>query len=336
MNDITILGKKIPVGNDYIDIRNLKFLRDNPRVYASTHEVSNFEDKAPEEQQEIIFKQLLEQQSVKKLKPDIKRHGGLMESILIRQDTMEVIEGNSRLAVYRKLHEDDPGNDTWEHIPCDIVSRLSDKQQVVFLNQIHVKGKTQWSAFEKANFAYVRKERGMSFKDIADLFGESDATIRIRVKCIEMMEKYGDKEQDHFSYYDVLVRTKGITDGMEEAGGLDKLVLEIKQTGVEEDDGLFTAQDMRKKLPVILKKPKVLKKYVTGKIDLDQAYQIAKISRVEENIKQATELLKNVSREEVSGLVNSEFNAFKQATRNLSLEAKRIVDMTQKIRPGND
>ena len=32
-----------------------------------------------------------------------------MESILVRHDTMEVIEGNSRLAVYRKLHEQDSG-----------------------------------------------------------------------------------------------------------------------------------------------------------------------------------------------------------------------------------
>ena len=335
MNEITILGNKIHIKDDYINIHKLKFLKDNPRVYASTYGVSNFEDKTEEEQQEIIFREISDEPSVKNLKPDIKRHGGLMESILVRLDTMEVIEGNSRLAVYRQLHKEDPENGAWEHIPCNIVSSLTDEAQAAFLNQIHVKGKTQWSAYEKANFAYVRKEKGMQFSAIAKLFGESEATIRTRIKVIEMMKDNKDNTLDNFSYYNVLVRDKEIIKGMESAGGLKTLLSDIKQTGLEED-ALFTAQDLRNKLPVVLKKPKVLKKYVARDIDLDQAYQRAKISRVEENIKQATELLKDVSKDEVSGLEKNAFNAFNQATRKLSLEAKRIVDMTQKIRPRND
>ena len=330
MSDITILGEKIPINEDLIDIHDLKFLKENPRVYASTYGVSNFGDKTEEEQQDIIFNRLSNEPSVKNLKPDIKRHGGLMEWILVRLDTMEVIEGNSRLAVYRKLHEDEPENDAWSHIPCNIVSGLTDKQQAAFLNQIHVKGKTQWSAFEKANFAYVRKGKGMPFGEIAKLFGESEATIRIRTKSIGEMEDNKDREPNHFSYYDVLVRTKGLIAGMESAGGLKNLLSDIKQIGPEED-GPFTALDLRKKLPVVLKKPKVLKKYVDRKIDLDQAYQRAKISDVEENIKQATGLLEDVSKDKVSDLEKNEFNAFKQATRKLSREVKRITDMTKDI-----
>ena len=330
MNEITILGEKITVSEDYIDIHDLKFLKDNPRVYASTHDVANFEDKTKEEQQDIIFKQLLKQPSVKNLKPDIKRHGGLMEWILVRHDTMEVIEGNSRLAVYRQLHEIDSENDAWSHIPCNIVSSLTDKQQAAFLNQIHVKGKTQWSAFEKANFAYVRKERGMPFKEIAELFGESEATIRIRIKSIEMMKDNKDSELDHFSYYDVLVRNKGIINDIKNAGGFKNILSDIKQVGQGEDSP-FTAQDLRNKLPVVLNKPKVLKKYIDRKIDLDQAYQRAKISDVEENIKQATELLEDVSKDKVSGLDKKEFNAFRYATNKLSRVVKRITDMTDDI-----
>ena len=330
MKEITILGEKIAINEDYIDIHSLKFLRDNPRVYASTHGVSNFEDKTEEEQQDTIFNRLSSEPSVKNLKPDIKRHGGLMEWILVRHDTMEVIEGNSRLAVYRQLHEDEPENDAWRCIPCNIVSRLTDKQQAAFLNQIHVKGKTQWSAFEKANFAYVRKEKGMPFKEIAELFGESEATIRIRTKSIEKMAGNEDNKPDHFSYYNVLVRNQGIIDGMKSAGGLENLLADIKQIGPEED-GPFTALDLRKKLPMVLKKPKVLKKYIARKIDLDQAYQLAKIARVEENIRQATVLLKDVSKGDVSRLERGEFNAFKLATRRLAIETDRIKGFTQEV-----
>ena len=331
MNEITILGEKISISEDYIDIHDLTFLTDNPRVYASTHGVSNFEDKTEEEKQDTIFEQLLKEPSVKNLKPDIKRHGGLMEWILMRHDTMEVIEGNSRLAVYRQLHEDEPENDAWSHIPCNIVSSLTDEQQAAFLNQIHVTGKTQWSAYEKANHSYVmRYKKKKSLESIAKLFGESEATIRIRIKSIEMMAKKKDNEREHFSYYDVLVRNQGIINGMESAGGLENLLSDIKQIGQGEDSP-FTALDLRKKLPVVLKKSKVLKRYIDRKIDLDQAYQRAKISDVEENIKQATELLEDVSKDKVSDLEKNEFNAFKQATRKLSREVKRITDMTKDI-----
>jgi len=111
-----ILGESILRGSDYLNIHELQFLADNPRVYACTHGEANFDKKTPEEQQQIIYEKLLKESSVKNLIPEIKRHDGLMEHILVRLDTMQVIEGNSRLAVYRKLHESDDAGD-WELIP---------------------------------------------------------------------------------------------------------------------------------------------------------------------------------------------------------------------------
>lgn len=330
MKEMKILGETISLTDDYIDIRKLKFLPDNPRVYACTHGEPNFENLPEEKQQEIIYKKLLKEPSVKNLLPEIKRHGGLMESILIRHDTMEVIEGNSRLAVYIKLDNDPKDEGEWDLIPCDIVSSLTDRQQAAFLNQIHVKGKTQWSAFEKANFAYVRKERGWGFAEIAGLFGESEQTIRIRCKIIQMMRKNKDNDLSHFSYYDVLVRTTAISTAMRE-GKLPNLLTNIKRLGSDEDYNPFTAQDLRNKLPAVLNKPKVLKRYQNGKLDLDQAYQLAKISRAEEKVKQAVSLLTDVQKSEVSRLEQSAFNAFKQTVRKLVRESGRIDKMTSEI-----
>ena len=331
MPTMRILGKSVDVSDDYIDIHALKFLKDNPRVYACTHGEPNFENLPEERQQEIIYEKLLKEQSVKNLIPEIKRHGGLMESIIIRCDTMEVIEGNSRLAVYRKLDEGQAEKGEWDFIPCDIVSSLTDEQQAAFLNQIHVKGKTQWTAYEKANFAYVRKERGWDFSDIAELFGESESTIRTRVKSIEMMKDNEDNKQSHFSYYDVLVRNPKISEGMKKAEGYDGLFLDIKNLGPDEQANSFTAQELRNKLPIVLNKPKVLKKYVAREINLDQAYQRAKISDVEENIKQATALLDDVSEAKVSQLEQNRFGAFKQTTRKLMRAVERIKNMVKNI-----
>lgn len=325
-----LLGKLIELSNDYYHIDQLKFLKDNPRVYACTHGYPEFENLIEGEQQEIILKKLLEEPSVKNLIPDVKRHGGLMESILIRRDTMEVIEGNSRLAVYRKLHQDKEKGE-WEFIPCEIVSKLTDDQQAAFLNQIHVKGKTQWSAYEKANFAYVRKEQGWGIDKIAKLFGESEATIRTRVKIIQTMKDNKDNQQSHFSFYDVLVRKSEISNAINEDANLrDCLMQKIKNLGIEEDSE-FTAQELRNKFPVVLKKPKVLKKYIGGEIDLDEGYQRAKISQVEERVRQAVDLLDDVEWADIRRLELTRFKAFKQDARKLSQQVKRITGMIKDI-----
>ena len=344
MKAMKILDENIELSHDDISIRNLKFLKDNPRVYACTHGEPNFENLSEEEQQEVIYKKLLKEPSVKNLLPEIKRHGGLMESILIRHDTMEVIEGNSRLAVYLKLDDDAKKDkhaegDKWERIPCDIVGSLTDDQQAVFLNQIHVKGKTQWSAFEKANFAYVRREKGNQYKDIAKLFGESETTIRTRVNVIRMMKDNKDSELSHFSYYDVIVRNHNISEEVKEGGKLPNLLAEIKRLGSDEEDeesNIFTAQDLRKKIPAVLKKTKVLRKYQEGKYNLDQAYQLAKISDIEEKVKQATALLEDVSKRDIDRLEKNGLNAFKQAARKLLQAAKRIEKLVDTERMNSE
>ncbi len=330
---IKILKSAIPVSSDYLPIYNLKFLPDNPRVYACTYARPDFEDLTEDEQQKYIFDKLCQEPSVKNLKPDIKLHGGLIENILVRHDTNHVIEGNSRLAVFRLLNDEQPEGE-WDYIPCDIVSSLSEREQVAFLHQIHVKGKTTWSAYEKANFAYVRKERGWSVNQIAEQFGESVGTIRTRVKIIETLKENDDHNLSHFSYYEVLVRNKEISKGCQEHSELRKILLKgikVQGLGQETEDSEFTAQELRDKLPVILKKPKVLKKYIDGKVDLDEGYRLARISKVEENVKQANTLVEDISRSEISKLELSDFNSFRYSTKRLSKSVERITKMVKSV-----
>ena len=240
---------------------------------------------------------------------------------------MEVIEGNSRLAVYRKLR-DDKFEGEWQLIPCEIVSSITDEQQAAFLNEVHVKGKTQWSAYEKANFAYVRKAKGWGIDQIAKLFGESHGTIRKRVNVIGMMRESGDNDQSHFSYYDVIVRSQIISKETKENGELLSLLLEkIKDLGSDDEEDHFTAQELRKKLPVILEKPKVLKRYMDRQVDLDGGYQLARISHVEEKDKQAGLFLEDVSKQDGirSPWKQNEFNAFKQAFRGYRKQSKESL-----------
>ena len=330
MNEIKVLKQTVEVDNDYHNIYQLNFLKDNPRVYSCIYDEPDFETLPGGLQQEKILKKLETERSVKNLVLEIERHGGLMEPILVRLDTMQVIEGNSRLAVYRILHKKTEKED-WELIPCNTVQKFSDEQQIAYLSQIHVKGKTEWSAYEKANFAYARKTKGFSFPKIAELFGESEATIRTRIKVVEMMRNNNDRERSHFSYYDILVRNH--SKDMNKRQNLKEALLErVRSLRSNENDDLdFTAQELRKKLPAIIKKPKVLNKYIEGSIGLDHAYQRAKISNVQEKIREAKAILEGIEKKNIKGLERNDFNAFRQDVTRLERAIKRIVKMTEEV-----
>ena len=286
MQTMKLLGKDIAYEEDYLEINTLKYFVDNPRVYSVVHGTPGFKERPEEEQQEIIQKKLAGEPSVKNLLPEIKRHQGLIEPILVRYDTKEVIEGNSRLTAYRQLHESDSEGD-WSSIHCKIVSRLGREELFAFLSEIHLKGKTQWTPYEKYNFAYVRSKSGLSTKKIADLFGESESTIRQRIKVIELMEERRDNRRSHLSYYDVVVRNPNAYKKVRD-GSLNRIMEEIKsvkkspETPDDDDEKgsseLFTAQKLRNALPDLLKKPKVLSRYEDGKISFDEASELATVS----------------------------------------------------------
>ena len=50
-----------------------------------------------EPDQEDIYSELLEQEHVRELKEDIRLNGGLIDPLIVRDGTLEVLEGNSRL-----------------------------------------------------------------------------------------------------------------------------------------------------------------------------------------------------------------------------------------------
>lgn len=324
-----ILGKSVKYAEDYMDIDTLKFLKDNPRVYAVTHGELNFEQKPEGEQQDIIFDKLTNEASVKNLVPEIERHDGLIEPILVRHDTMEVIEGNSRLAAYRILRDRKRKGD-WDMIPCHIISTLTEEQQAAFLNQVHVKGKTQWLPYEKANFAYVRRVAGWPVQRIAQLFGETPSTIYRRIRAIETMKDSGDTDHNHFSYYDVLVRSTDIFSKLETLPAFrNRLFDEIRNVGSKdsEESRSFTAPELRNRLPAIIKKPKVLARYVNGDIEFEEAWERARVSPVEERVRRALSLIEEISAADVDGLTQNRLNSLTQKVKKLDREIGRIRRM---------
>ena len=321
---IAIMEQEVPARHERIPIDQLRFLPDNPRVYAAMREMSDFARRlTPDEAQHRIYQRLLEEPSVKNLVPEIKRDGGLQDPIIVRWDTQEVIEGNSRLAVFRKLHHEDNDDDRWTHIRCLVVTTLTDDQQTRLLGQTHLHGKTEWSPYARALFCFRWVDEQKDISDLAKLSGLSQAEIKKSVKIIELMQENDDSVLSNFSYYNVLVRNGVISSKIEDNEPLRSTLFSQIKTGE------FTAQEMRQRLPIIIKKPRVLRKYEKGEVTLEDAYDRAKISGAEQKLKKIREGLDEIEMDDIATLEREELKAVELAVKRIGRSLKRVSKMVE-------
>jgi len=99
-NNIMIVGgNKIATEIKELDILKLRYWRENPRVD------SIIKEKFPSGNvtEANIEQELWALDSVKELYQDIKQNKGLIDEILVKNDS--VLEGNSRLCAYRFLYK---------------------------------------------------------------------------------------------------------------------------------------------------------------------------------------------------------------------------------------
>ena len=73
---IAIMGQDVPARHELVPIDQLRYLADNPRVYAAIREMSDFAGLTPDEKQLRIYQRLLQEPSVKNLIPEISETVG--------------------------------------------------------------------------------------------------------------------------------------------------------------------------------------------------------------------------------------------------------------------
>src|SRR5688572_13784270 len=96
---LRIRKQDIPVRTLWLEQSKLKFFVDNPRIYSLVR------GDGREPDQDEIYTALLDLEHVRELKEDISLNGGLIDPLIVRDGTLEVLEGNSRLAACRWLYE---------------------------------------------------------------------------------------------------------------------------------------------------------------------------------------------------------------------------------------
>ena len=264
-SSITIKGEEIPVINTKLEVVKLKFFADNPRVYTVVHAGG----KAPT--QEEIEKKLRKLEHVKQLVHDIKSNNGLIDPMIVKDGTFEVLEGNSRLAAYRSLFNLDPIK--WGLAKCWVLpADISEMQIYAILGQYHLKGKKDWAPYEQAGFLYRRHiNQNVSIEQLNEEVGLGIRATNQLIDTYKFMLSHGEDNINRWSYYEEYLKSNIIKKAREMFPELDSTIVAKVRSGE-----IKRAVDIREKLRDVAKAVKkdksTLKKLANNKISLDQAF----------------------------------------------------------------
>ena len=261
---LLIRGVDVPVQTVTLLQADLRFFVDNPRVY------SILRSDGEQPSQADIQRKLIEMDHVKTLIQDIKRDGGLTDPVIVRAGSLEVLEGNSRLAAYRVLFGIDPIK--WAKMKCRLLPEDIDERLIfALLGQYHIKGKKDWAPFEQAGFLYRRSTtHSLDSAQLAREIGLSKQKVEHLIATYQFMLDHRETETSRWSYYDEYLKSRIIRKARLGLPGFDALVVEKVQSG-----DIAKAVDIRDRLPVICSAPKVLKKFANSAYDFEDAHEQA-------------------------------------------------------------
>jgi hypothetical protein len=263
-NSILIRGEHIPVVTQFVAQSTLKFFAENPRIYSVVRPDGG------EPNQTDIENKLLEMDHVKALIQDIKRDGGLTDPVVVKLGTLEVLEGNSRLAAYRALAKIDPIK--WGLMKCRLLPEdIAPELIFALLGQYHIKGKKDWVPFEQAGFLYRRhKSHDIEPADLAREIGLTKRKVEHLISTYEFMIDHGEADTSRWSFYDEYLKSSQIKKARLKVPNFDNLIVEKIQSGE-----IARAVDIRDRLPVICAANKPLQKLGSRLLDFEEAHEQA-------------------------------------------------------------
>jgi hypothetical protein len=264
---ILLRGQEIKVLSCSLPHAELRFYPENPRIYSA---VRLEEDAQPT--QDDIFRVLSKAEHVREtLVPSIRTNGGLIEPILVRGNI--VLEGNSRLAAYRLLSQQDPQK--WKLIRSRVLPNdVTDSQVFSLLGEYHMVGKKDWAPYEQAGYLYRRhKHHEISHEDLSAEVGLTRAKIVHLIRVYDYMVEVQDRSPDRWSYYDELLKGRRFKDAAEAFPRFFDVVTEKIKAGEIE-----RAVDLRDQLPKIVKAGgNTLRKFVNGTLTFQDAAEDARL-----------------------------------------------------------
>lgn len=299
---ITVLGREISYEIKDVDIYTLEYYPENPRInyiISRTH---------PEKiTQEFIGVELFKLCSTKDRIRDLEENKGLLDEIYVLGN--KVVEGNTRLCAYRYLQKKHSADPRWKFIKARILQDdVTDEELFYILGTFHIKGKTEWDAYEKAAYIYkMIKVLKKNPDDVAKQLGLHRKTVESKLHAYEAMSnKYlinldnvgivngARDELKKYSYFEAFYLQKDLVNRVSEAPAfLDDFVQWVKE------DKFKKAQDVRE-LPKILGNKKACKTFYESDVNeaFDEAMHVLyenkpeKVDRFYKKVREFREFLK--------------------------------------------
>ncbi len=298
---IPLGAAKIEITLGEVRLDPLQFDRNNPRISYVLQSVN-----APSPSQERILELLWEDPAVKDLKRSIAVNGGLIEAIITTAEGV-IIEGNCRVACYRKLREENPGDERWEHVRARILPPGITREQLdILLGELHIAGKNEWSPFEQAAHLYKMNVKGYSEAWLAEAYRLSKTTISHKIRAYRLMtekflNKYSNpKNLTKWSYFEEFYKCCKPPASSPDGEELEEAF--IKWVGEEK----FSKGSEVRELPRVLGNPSARK--VLDEVGFSAAWDVVKADNPELDsalfraVARATDALENAPLSELNEL----------------------------------
>lgn len=200
---------KIPLKKMILDI-------ENPRIqyYLDTRLNDTIK------QDHIEFALRTSNDMYEKLRDNIEQNRGIYNPVWVvnEGDYYRVIEGNTRVLIYKELSEKYFNDENWKSIDSYVLPIAVERYKINFIRlEAHLFGTTPWDAYEKARELHrLHKEEDYPLKRLQQLTKLSAYDIKNNIQAfMDMQEQYfphyySPGEQFKFSYFAEFRKNKSL------------------------------------------------------------------------------------------------------------------------------
>lgn len=168
-----------------LDVGAVEFDAANPRI---AHYLEAYEDVDPE-----LVAYALNPGDAKflELQQAIRTNEGIINPIIVNatDGRLTAIEGNTRLAIYKKFLREEPGNETWQRIPAIVYENMSATAVDAVRLQAHLVGVRNWTPYAKAKYLHMlHVAERLPLNSLVDFCGGNSLDVLRNIEAYKAME----------------------------------------------------------------------------------------------------------------------------------------------------
>ena len=336
--EIPIAGVPEEVEIEEIEIDKLVLDEENPRIGYWRDNIQRVTDATSQGDLEISLKSG-SYEDYNRLKRSIETSEGAMEEIWvypIEDGKYKIIDGNTRVLIYRDLRDKYLQKGTYKRIRCKVLPANITERSINFIRLIaHLRGVNDWQTYERARMLYILwYHKGYTEEELQSTTKLSLNDIKrwreaYKYMSEQFLPSYSYKPDAllKFSYF-VEFENKKIKDGMKRYG----LTIKDFCDWVGNDD-ITRAQDVRdlRKMFENDDIARILKEegFQAAKYELGMSIP-AYASRLFEHIEKCIIGLKRMSREEEQSILGDEEPMKKTKIMELYEELSKFIEMIKR------